>query len=96
MTNLFQAGISTAIIGIDSRGRITLFNAGAQALLGWTAEQVNGSRFTDLLEPEELAERTGQPGAGWSALTALVGEGRESQLIDWTWRTPLVGAAPSR
>ena len=91
MTNLFQAGISTAIIGIDSRGRITLFNAGAQALLGWTAEQVNGTRFTDLLEPEELAERTGQPGAGWSALTALVGEGRESQLIDWTWRTATGG-----
>ena len=41
----------TAIIGIDSRGRITLFNSGAEALLGWTAEQVNGSRFTDLLEP---------------------------------------------
>ena len=61
MTNLFQAGISTAIIGIDSRGRITLFNAGAEALLGWTAEQVIGSRFTDLLEPEELAEPAPTP-----------------------------------
>ena len=91
MTNLFQAGISTAIIGIDSRGRITLFNSGAEALLGWSAEEVSGSRFTDLLEPEELADRTGQPGAGWSALTVMVGEGRESQLTDWTWRTATGG-----
>ena len=90
MANLFQAGIATAIIGIDSRGRITLFNSGAEALLGWSAEEVRGTRFTDLLEPAELAERTGQPGAGWSALTALV-EGRESQLSDWTWRTAAGG-----
>jgi len=87
MTNLFQAGISTAIIGIDSRGRITLFNSGAEALLGWTVEEVRGARFTDLLDPEELVERTSLPGAGWSALTATLGEGRESQLNDWTWRT---------
>jgi len=91
MTHLFQAGISTAIIGIDGRGRITLFNSGAESLLGWAAGDVVGSRFTDLLEPEELAERTGQPGAGWSALTALIGEGRESQLHDWTWRTATGG-----
>ena len=86
MTNLFQAGISTAIIGIDSRGRITLFNSGAESLLGWTAAEAAGTRFTDLLEPDELEARTGEPGAGWSALTALV-KGHESQLDDWTWRT---------
>ena len=91
MTNLFQAGISTAIIGIDSRGRITLFNSGAESLLGWSADQVRGTRFTDLLEPDELAERTGQPGARWSALTATLGGGRESQLSDWTWRTATGG-----
>ncbi|WP_432479704.1 ATP-binding protein [Nocardioides sp. GXQ0305] len=91
MTNLFQAGISTAIIGIDSGGRITLFNSGAESLVGWTAEEVRGTLFTDLLEPEELAERTGRPGAGWSALTALVGDGHESQLTDWTWRTATGG-----
>ena len=97
MTNLFQAGISTAIIGIDSRGRITLFNSGAEALLGWTAEQVNGTRFTDLLEPEELAERTGQPGAGVERADRAGGRGARvpADRLDLADRHR-AGAVPSR
>ncbi|WP_167305818.1 ATP-binding protein [Nocardioides euryhalodurans] len=88
MNTLFQAGMSTAIIGMDGRGRITLFNSGAQALLGWTTEQVRGRQFTDLLDPTEMAERTADAhGSGWSALTSTIGEERESQVDDWTWLT---------
>ncbi|HYH34859.1 MAG TPA: PAS domain S-box protein, partial [Nocardioides sp.] len=88
MATLFQAGMSTAIIGIDNHGRITLFNSGAQQLLGWEAEEVRGRQFVELLDPEELAERTtGSEAGGWSALTATLEEGRESQLSDWTWLT---------
>ena len=34
VNHLLQASITTALIGIDRRGRITLFNSGAQRLLG--------------------------------------------------------------
>ena len=34
MANLFQAGISTAIIGIDAQGSIRVLNSGAETLLG--------------------------------------------------------------
>ena len=91
MTNLFQAGD----LHRDHRHRqprpdhpVQLRRPGAAGVDGRAGQR---PRFTDLLEPEELAERTGRPGAGWSALTALVGEGRESQLTDWTWRTATGG-----
>ena len=58
VTHLVQAAITTALIGIDGRGRITLFNSGAQRLLGHDAADVIGAPFLDLLDPEELAART--------------------------------------
>jgi PAS domain S-box-containing protein len=86
MANLFQAGISTAIIGIDSRGRITLINSGAESLLGFSSEALTDMPFVDLLDAAQLAERTaGYDGTGWAALTAMLAGRHESQLSDWTW-----------
>jgi PAS domain S-box-containing protein len=86
MTNLFQAGISTAIIGIDAQGSIRVLNSGAESLLGYTSEDLRGRSFTDLLDPDEIAERTSAAGgSGWGALTATLDGGTESQARDWTW-----------
>jgi PAS domain S-box-containing protein len=82
--NLFQAGISTAIIGLDSQGRIKLVNPGAASLLGATTEELRGRAFTDLLDPAELAER-GHGETGWRALTASLEGSTESIARDWTW-----------
>ncbi len=86
MTNLFQAGISTAIIGIDAQGCVRVLNSGAESLLGYRSDDLRGRPFTDLLDPAEVLERTGGSSlSGWSALTANLDGGTESQARDWTW-----------
>ena len=85
MANLFQAGISTAIIGIDAQGLIKVLNSGAESLLGYVSDDLRGRAFTDLLDADELVERTGSTGSGWSALTATLDGGTESVARDWTW-----------
>jgi PAS domain S-box-containing protein len=85
MANLFQAGISTAIIGIDAQGLIKVLNSGAESLLGYVSDDLRGRAFTDLLDADELVERTGSTGSGWSALTATLDGGTESIARDWTW-----------
>ena len=88
MANLFQAGISTAIIGIDAQGRIKVLNSGAESLLGYASDDLRGQAFTDLLDPVQLDERTSvSDGSGWSALTATLDGGNESVARDWTWLT---------
>ncbi len=56
--HLLRASNTTALIGIDHRGRISLFNSGASGLLGYETDEVIGMPFTDLLDPEELEIRT--------------------------------------
>ncbi len=56
--HLLRASITTALIGIDSRGRVTLFSSGAQRMLGLQAAEVVGTPFIDILDPVELADRT--------------------------------------
>lgn len=94
VTHLLNAAITTALVGIDARGRITLMNSGAQQLLGYAAEGFVGRPFIDLLEQDELLDRTSSsrtPGT-FQALTAAIGPSGESRATDWTW----VGADGSR
>ncbi|WP_457208295.1 PAS domain S-box protein, partial [Nocardioides sp. P5_C9_2] len=44
-----------AIVGTDERGRITLWNPGAEALLGYTPEEVLGRLPSTFHRPEEIA-----------------------------------------
>jgi len=43
---------SDAIVSIDQRGAITLWNPGAQRLFGYTEPEMNGVLFQDLVGPE--------------------------------------------
>ena len=86
MANLFQAGISTAIIGLDAQGLIRVLNSGAESLLGYTSDEMRERSFTELLDEQELLERTGEGGqSAWSTLTSTLAGGAESQARDWTW-----------
>ncbi|MDN4162895.1 PAS domain S-box protein [Nocardioides abyssi] len=87
VTHLMQAEISTALVGVDTRGRITVFNSGAGHLLGVDPHEVVGQPFTVLLDPAELVERAGtdDPERAFAALARAVGAGRESSVRDWTW-----------
>jgi PAS domain S-box-containing protein len=80
--HLLAAAITTALIGIDTRGLINVFNVGAENLLGYAAAGVIGRPFVDLLE-DDLA---------FDDLVAGLGTGDESPPRDRTW----LGADGSR
>lgn len=85
--HIFEAAITTALIGIDTDGRITVFNSGAANLLGHDAQDMVGTPFTDLLDPDQLAERT-RTGPGEPAFAHLVAGAETSATAtprDWIW-----------
>lgn len=85
--HLLEAAITTALIGIDPRGRITVFNVGAVNLLGYDAQDMVGTPFVRLLDAEQLAERC--PGdideERFAALVAGIDAAGETGARDWTW-----------
>ncbi len=89
MAHLLQASIATALIGIDVTGRITVFNAGATHMLGYSAEEMIGQPFVGILEPSQLLVRTGAVGdrEAFLCLIGMIGKRDESSARDWTWRT---------
>ncbi|MFC7492593.1 MULTISPECIES: ATP-binding protein [unclassified Nocardioides] len=85
--HILEAAITTALIGLDAEGRITVFNAGAVNLLGHDQQDIVGTPFTDLLDPDELAERTGGA-SGVTAFAQLAADAEASggtAARDWTW-----------
>lgn len=85
--HLLEAAITTALIGIDPRGRITVFNAGAVNLLGYDGQDTVGTPFVDLFDPVQLADRCqGATGdEAFARLVAGVEGGGETASRDWTW-----------
>ena len=51
-----------AIIGTDEQGLITLFNPGAERLLGYTAAEIMGTRVSELYPPEAVAAKAAEHG----------------------------------
>ncbi|KQW52461.1 hypothetical protein ASC77_24045 [Nocardioides sp. Root1257] len=85
--HLLEAAATTAMIGIDPRGRITVFNAGAVNLLGYDAQDIVETPFVDLLDPDQVQQRcrglTGD--AAFQHLVAGLGSAGETAPRDWTW-----------
>ncbi len=86
VSHLMRAAITTAIIGVDEHGIITVFNAGAELMLDQDAGRQLGQRFVDLLDPDQVAERlaTRDPDQAFTALVRGIGEG-ELPARDWLW-----------
>lgn len=87
MTNhLLDVATSTAFIGVNLVGTITIFNAGAQELLGYSADEVTGQLQLEALhDPEQLARAAQRAGAtsGFAVIVAGVGEGPQTR--DWAY-----------
>ncbi len=85
--HLLEAAITTALIGIDRAGRITVFNAGAVNLLGYDAQDMVGRSFVDLLDPAQVAER--YPGTTaeecFDLLVSGIEAGEATAARDWRW-----------
>jgi PAS domain S-box-containing protein len=84
--HLLDAATSTSFVGLDLMGTITIFNTGAQELLGYTAEEVTGRlRLEDLHDPDEIAlvsvEQQTLPGFP----TIIAGVDAGPRTRDWTY-----------
>ena len=70
LRHLLEAPVATALVGLDERGRIALFNQGAQELLNRTPEEVIGqpiSEIVDSPQAEHYIEQTEELGRDGSA-----------------------------
>ncbi|HEU5035566.1 MAG TPA: ATP-binding protein [Nocardioides sp.] len=60
--NIVNGAAGVAIIGTDDRGAVTLFNPGAERLLGYTAEEMLGDTTHRLHSAEAIAEKARELG----------------------------------
>ena len=85
LQGLLEAVTSVAIVGVDLGGTITVFNAGAELILGYRAEEVLGKMRAEALHlPEEVAARS-------QALSAELN--RPVEFGELVGRTGLTGVA---
>ena len=92
LRTVLNAATTFAVIATDLRGRITLFNPGAERILGYTAaEVVDALPLTALYAQPELAARSreletqlGRPCRDFRILTHFARHG-ESEEREWTF-----------
>lgn len=92
LSNVLSAASEVGIIATDAAGNITLFNAGAERMLGYQANEVIG-KYTPLhfcltneltARAKELSHLYDRPVEGLSVFT-LKPELEGSERRDWTW-----------
>ncbi len=89
VNHLMEASLTTAIVGIDTAGRISVANSGIQHLLGYERDELVGEPFHRLLKSSELLERTGADtlDEAFDILVRGLGRDGETRARDWTWTT---------
>ncbi len=87
VNHLMEASFTTALVGIDTGGRISVVNSGTEHLLGYDRHELVGTPFVELLKVSELFERTGSDSADEAFATLVRGLGHdgETKARDWTW-----------
>ena len=89
---LVDSAIGVSIIATDAQGLITLFNSGAERLLGYRAEEMVGVHTPALFHldeevqahGEELSRLLGRPVQGFEALVSNE-QGAEVKTRQWTY-----------
>lgn len=82
---LLDSATGTAFIGLNLRGTITIFNTGAQDLLGHTPDEVTGRlRLEQLLDTAELARAAAEAGTEPGFATVIAGVDDGPLTRDWT------------
>lgn len=87
VNHLMEASFTTALVGVDTGGRISVVNSGTEHLLGYDRHELVGTPFVDLLKSTELLERTGtnSPEEAFAILVRGLGHDGETKARDWTW-----------
>ena len=89
VNHLMEASLTTAIVGVDTTGRISVANSGLSHLLGYERDELVGEPFHRLLKSSELLERTGAESLdeAFDILVRGLGREGETRARDWTWLT---------
>lgn len=83
---VLEAASEQAIIGTDPSGHITVFNTGAERLLGWTREEMLGRTPMDFHYYPEVCARAQALGIppGFDVFVSGVGPDR-AEISEWTY-----------
>lgn len=88
---LFDAAMEVAIIATNAQGSITVFNSGAEKMLGYSAQEMLGQSAVRFLRSSELAicadeltEMLGHPVAQADIFSTLT-QGDGSDIRNWTY-----------
>lgn len=83
---VLQAASEQAIVGTDPDGRITVFNNGAERLLGWSETEMLGRTPMDYHLPSEVRARAAELGiaAGFEVFTREVTP-ETAEVREWTF-----------
>ncbi len=87
VNHLLRSARTIAFVGTDLTGRITLFNTGAEHMLGVDARSATGRELVDFMAPDELAHRLPR-GSNRTTFEALVDHAAGDlapETRDWTW-----------
>ena len=85
VNHLLRSARTIAFVCTDLTGRITLFNTGAEQMLGIDADSATGREFVEFLGAEDL-ERIAQPDlTAFEAIIDHPAGDLAPQTRDWTW-----------
>ncbi len=88
LAGVLHAAADQCIMAMDAEGRITVFNTGAERMLGRPAAEVLGRTPEQFHDPAELAARAAELGVepGWPAVVGQAADGG-AETRDWTYLT---------
>jgi len=85
---VLAAASGMSIIGTDPLGQITVFNTGAQKMLGYTEQEMLGTSPVTLHDPVELAERAAELGVQADFRVLIQGaDAARPEARHWTYLT---------
>ena len=87
VNHLLRSARTIAFVGTDLTGRITLFNTGAEHMLGVGADIATGRELVEFMAPDELAHQL-PCGSNRTTFEALVDQAAGDlapETRDWTW-----------
>ena len=82
---LVDSATTVAFISTDLDGRVTLFNTGAETLLGYSAASVHNSDFTQFLSPAAFTGYAANNNPTFADLVTHVVTDGVPETRDWTW-----------
>jgi PAS domain S-box-containing protein len=86
LSGVLRAATEYAIIGCERSGSISVFNEGAQRMLGYRADELRGASPLFFHDPEEVAARAAELGIapGFEVFIVLAQQG-EPETREWTY-----------